>query len=135
MVISGLDCRYNGTGLWPLSIQVVALALVILAMVFIIRATVSNPFFSAVIRIQNDRRHFVIVAGPYRYIRHSGYAGFILYILSMPLMLGSSWALIPAIISTGLYILTDLEDLTLQYELLGYRDYALHVPYRFIPRV
>jgi protein-S-isoprenylcysteine O-methyltransferase Ste14 len=126
MVISGLDCRYNGTGLWPLSIQVVALALVILAMVFIIRATVSNPFFSAVIRIQNDRRHFVIVAGPYRYI---------LYILSMPLMLGSSWALIPAIISTGLYILTDLEDLTLQYELLGYRDYALHVPYRFIPRV
>jgi protein-S-isoprenylcysteine O-methyltransferase Ste14 len=51
-------------------------------------------------------------------------------------MLGSSYALIPALIANGLLILrTELEDKTLQKELEGYKDYTNEVRFRLIPGV
>ncbi|MHC4861076.1 MAG: isoprenylcysteine carboxylmethyltransferase family protein, partial [Planctomycetota bacterium] len=35
-----------------------------------------NPHFEATVRIQEDREHRVIDRGPYRVVRHPGYAGF-----------------------------------------------------------
>ena len=73
-------------------------------------------------------------SGPYRYVRHPGYVGSILSILSMPLILGSLWALIPAVIGAAAFIMrTVLEDRTLQLELNGYAAYAARVRYRFVP--
>ena len=46
-------------------------------------------------------------------------------------MLGSFWALIPAIFTVIiLFVRTNLEDKTLQEELTGYEDYTLQVRYR-----
>jgi protein-S-isoprenylcysteine O-methyltransferase Ste14 len=89
-----------------------------------------------VVRIQTDRGQTVVSDGPYRYVRHPGYASSLLAMLAIPLALGSWWALIPAALVGALYVLrTALEDRTLQAELPGYRDYAEHVRYRLLPGV
>jgi protein-S-isoprenylcysteine O-methyltransferase Ste14 len=95
-----------------------------------------NRFFSAVVRIQRDREHTVVTSGPYRLIRHPGYAGALITSLAIPLLLGSLWALIPAALVVCLLILrTALEDRTLQEKLDGYREYAGRVRYRLLPGV
>jgi protein-S-isoprenylcysteine O-methyltransferase Ste14 len=95
-----------------------------------------NKFFEPSVRIQTDRGHKVIDTGPYAVIRHPGYAfGFLLF-LGMPLVLGSLWALIPAVMLSPLLVArTVLEDRTLQNELPGYKEYAQRVRYRLLPGV
>ena len=53
------------------------------------RAMMANRFFSAVIRIQNDRGHHVVDQGPYAVVRHPGYAGMIPSMPFSGLALGS----------------------------------------------
>ena len=95
----------------------------------------ANPFFEKTARIQNDRNHHVIDSGPYRYVRHPGYVGVIAgFILATPFMLGSWWALIPAILSVvSIVVRTALEDHMLRDELDGYEGYASRVRYRLVP--
>jgi protein-S-isoprenylcysteine O-methyltransferase Ste14 len=97
---------------------------------------IENRFFSGVVRIQIDRGHHVISGGPYRWIRHPGYAGGLLTYLATPVFLDSVWAFLPALfITMVLVIRTTLEDRFLQDELDGYRDYVKRVHYRFLPGV
>ena len=87
-------------------------------------------------RIQTDRNHKVITTGPYKYIRHPGYTGFIVVTLATPLMLGSFWGFIPATLISLLFIVrTALEDKTLHKELEGYSNYAMKTKYRLFPFV
>jgi protein-S-isoprenylcysteine O-methyltransferase Ste14 len=136
MITTGLDHRFVWTNPLTFPFMVISLVLVILGSALVIWATAVNRFFSATIRIQGDRGHSVVSNGPYRYVRHPGYAGWILYYIFMPLMLGSVYALIPAGIAVGLLIVrTYLEDTTLQGELEGYREYIGRVRYRLVPGV
>jgi protein-S-isoprenylcysteine O-methyltransferase Ste14 len=99
-------------------------------------ATASNAFFSTTVRIQEERGHIVQTGGPYRYVRHPGYVGGIVYQLATPFLLGSWWALIPMILTVPLYVLrTALEDKTLHEELDGYAEYAQRTRYRLLPGV
>lgn len=136
MVVAGLDIRFGWTGPLPPAVQAASVGIVILSCVLVIWATTSNPFFSAVIRIQSERGHVVVSGGPYRYVRHPGYAGWILYMLALPLMLGSVAALLPGAIAAGLDLVrTHFEDRFLMEELPGYREYAARVRYRLVPGV
>jgi protein-S-isoprenylcysteine O-methyltransferase Ste14 len=97
---------------------------------------VVNPFFEKTVRIQTDHGHRVIDKGPYAYVRHPGYVGFLGWIFSTPLLLASTWAFVPALIAGFLLVIrTALEDRTLQAELPGYADYANRVRFRLIPGV
>jgi len=99
-------------------------------------AMIANAYFSTAVRIQSDRGHTVCTTGPYRFVRHPGYVGFILQAISVPFLLGSLWALIPGITATALMIIrTSLEDDTLQAELPGYQDYVQKVRYRLLPGI
>lgn len=103
---------------------------------FAVWALLENRFFSSVVRIQTDRGHVVCDTGPYRFVRHPGYAGNILPLFGIVLALGSIWTLIPAAVATIITVIrTQLEDQTLQEELSGYRDYAQRVRYRLIPGI
>ena len=74
--------------------------------------------------------------GPYRFVRHPGYVGFLGWIVSAPLLLGSWWALVPAAVSMlSVVIRTALEDRTLRDELDGYPGYSQRTRYRLIPGV
>ena len=75
-------------------------------------------------------------SGPYRIVRHPGYAGNILPLLGIVLAFGSVWTLIPAAVALIITVIrTVLEDQTLQEELPGYREYARRVRYRLIPGI
>jgi protein-S-isoprenylcysteine O-methyltransferase Ste14 len=106
------------------------------AYIFSAYALIENRFFSGVVRIQKDRGHRVISSGPYRWVRHPGYAGALITYLAIPFFLDSVWAFVPAvIICIAMVIRTRMEDETLQTELEGYRAYTQRVRYRLIPGV
>jgi protein-S-isoprenylcysteine O-methyltransferase Ste14 len=61
----------------------------------------ANPFFSSESRTQPERGHYVVSSGPYRYVRHPSYlATLLLWPVTGP-MLGSWWAVIPAVMGAG----------------------------------
>ena len=135
MVVAGFDVRFG----WSepmLALQAAAALVMVPAILLVHWAMKTNRFFSAVIRIQKDRGHTVVTGGPYRFVRHPGYVGSIVYCLAMPVMLGSTWALIPGVAVVGIIVLrTALEDRTLRRELPGYAEYASRVRYRLLPGV
>jgi protein-S-isoprenylcysteine O-methyltransferase Ste14 len=56
--------------------------------------------------------------------------------LSIPLILGSFWALILGGLISALFVLrTALEDRTLLSELPGYQAYSARVRYRLLPHI
>ncbi len=133
LIVAGVDMRFGWSPKLPLTIQVTALIITALGCFLGVWATVVNKFFSAVVRIQRERGHAVVTSGPYQYVRHPGYTGGIVANFATPLMPGSLWALVPAVLVNCLLIVrTALEDSTLQEELEGYRDYAGRVLYRLI---
>ena len=74
-----------------------------------------NTFLSRVVEIQKDRGHKVITTGPYRYVRHPMYVGVIILFVSIPLALGSVFALVHSLaLAIIIIIRTHLEDKTLQ---------------------
>lgn len=93
-----------------------------------------NPFFEPGVRIQSERGQRPISNGPYRFIRHPGYAGAIAIFAGIALALASWWALIPAGVASALLIVrTGLEDRLLRRELPGYQAYADRTRFRLAP--
>ena len=135
-ITAGLDCRLRWSNAMPSPAFPAGVAAALLAAALTAWAMRSNRFFSAVVRIQKDRGHTVVDCGPYRYIRHPGYAGMSVFALATPLILGSYWALAPAVATaSAIGLRTVLEDLTLHHELDGYADYARRVRFRLVPAV
>ena len=135
-VVAGLDERWGWSPALAPGVQLAGLALYALGMGLFSWAMVANPFFSTAVRLQMDRGQTVASSGPYGYVRHPGYVGFVVSYFGTALALGSLWALIPAGLVAGcLVVRTALEDHTLQEELPGYRDYARRVRYRLLPGI
>jgi protein-S-isoprenylcysteine O-methyltransferase Ste14 len=136
IIVAGLDKRFDWTDIIPLWVQVLALVFAVLGFGLGAWAMLENRFFSAVVRIQADRGHTVCDTGPYRFVRHPGYAGGILWYLMTPLVLNSTWTFIPMAVSILFTVLrTALEDRTLQQELAGYVDYTRRTHYRLVPGI
>jgi protein-S-isoprenylcysteine O-methyltransferase Ste14 len=136
LIVCGLDERFG----WSLSlgtaVHLFGLVLMVLGQLLFTWSMVSNPFFSTLVRIQMDRSHTVATGGPYRYVRHPGYVGYITFTLATPLIFGSLWALVPAAITCVLMVVrTALEDRTLRDELEGYKEYSQRVRYRLLPGI
>lgn len=135
-IIAGLDIRFGWGPEVRLSLQAAGFVLTVIGHAIVVWAMSANVFFSVIVRIQEERGHSVATGGPYRWIRHPGYLGAILFSGAIPFLLTSWWALIPSVGSVILYIIrTSLEDKTLQDELPGYIDYAQQVKFRLIPGV
>jgi protein-S-isoprenylcysteine O-methyltransferase Ste14 len=132
-IIAGLDIRFGWSPELALWVHITALISFILGNAFVSWAMIANNYFSTKVRIQYDRGHTVSSGGPYGYIRHPGYFGMIIFLLSTPILLGSYWALLPAIMTVILLIIrTSFEDDTLKSKLEGYKEYADRVKYRLI---
>jgi protein-S-isoprenylcysteine O-methyltransferase Ste14 len=133
---SGLDWRLGWTTGLPLTAQILAAIAGLAGFGLILWSLSSNPFAVAYARLQAERGHRVVQSGPYRFVRHPFYDGALLYILALPILLGSLWAVFPAALVASLFLArTNLEDRMLQAELQGYADYASQVRYRLLPGV
>lgn len=136
LIVAGLDARFGWTGSLPGWVPVLSTLFYILGNALASWALIENRFFSGMVRIQTERGHHVVDSGPYRLMRHPGYAGGLAVFLFTTLMLGSLWGLIPAAFTTAVIVLrTALEDRTLQDELPGYREYARRTRYRLLPGI
>lgn len=135
-ILAGLDHRYGWTGDFPLAAQLAGLVVSALSYGLLGWAMASNSFFSQVVRIQSDRGQTVVSAGPYRFIRHPGYIGMILFEPALSTLLGSWAAIITGVVCSLLVIArTAREDQTLQADLSGYAEYARQVRYRLLPGI
>lgn len=135
-ILAGLDQRYGWTVGFPIAAQLGGLVVCVLSYALLAWAMTSNAFFSQIVRIQSERGHAVVAGGPYRYVRHPGYTGMIVFELAMSTLLASWWALIASGLCAILLVLrTALEDRALQAELASYVDYARQVRYRLLPGI
>jgi protein-S-isoprenylcysteine O-methyltransferase Ste14 len=136
VIVAGLDHRFGWSPVFPPWVILPGFILISLGYAFAAWAMVENGFFSSTVRIQTERGHVVCDTGPYRIVRHPGYAGNIPPLLGIVLALGSVWTLVPAAVALIIAVIrTALEDRTLREELPGYQDYARRVPYRLIPGI
>lgn len=134
--VAGLDHRLHASPDLPMAIHLASLLPMAAGSALATWAIVSNRFFATQVRIQMERGHTVERGGPYRWIRHPGYAGFILTWLGLPVLLGALWACIPAFGIAVLFVVrTGLEDAFLRRSLSGYVEYANEVRARLVPGV
>lgn len=134
--VIGLDAGRYGWSEVPLGARVLGLLGFVPAFGLPLWAARVNAYLSSRVRIQAERGHAVVAAGPYRYVRHPMYAGMICYDVSVPLALGSWWGLaVGALMIAAVILRTTLEDRTLQQELPGYEAYSRQVRYRLLPGV
>jgi len=135
-IIAALDIRFGWSRELSTAWHVLGAAIYGLSLGLTSWAMITNAYFSTAVRIQTDRGQQVCTTGPYRYVRHPGYVGFFFQALSVPILLGSLWALLFAIPAGVLMIIrTSIEDRMLQKELVGYKEYAREVKYRLLPGI
>ena len=131
-ILCGLDAVRYGWSRMPGAFILLGVIIFIFACAFGMWAMAVNAHFEATVFIGQQQR--VCTSGPYRIVRHPGYAAAMLGAPAYPLILGSGWGLL----ATGALVLlfvvrTALEDRTLQNELPGYREYAEQTRYRLVP--
>jgi protein-S-isoprenylcysteine O-methyltransferase Ste14 len=131
-----LDTEYLHWSSVPMGVQVLGGIILISAFALLFVTFRENTYLSAVVRIQQDRGHHVIMTGPYQYVRHPMYAGIVIFVVGTSLLLGSwSGLLVGALFIITLARRAILEERTLQKQLAGYAAYMAHVKYRLIPYV
>ena len=134
VIVAGLDHHYAWSPDFPPWLNAVGFILIALGYAFASWAVAENRFFYSMVLIRTNQGHVVCDSGPYRFVRHPGYAGNVIALPGLVLALDSLWALLPAAAALVVTVTrTALEDRTLQEELPGYRDYAHRVRDRLIP--
>ena len=136
LLVAGLDHRWGWSPQVPQLLWALCLIIFAAGYLFSTWAMLTNRFFAAYVRIQQERSHSVVREGPYSVVRHPGYAGALFGGLACVLVLGSWWALVPAgLTSVAIIVRAALEDRFLRTELPGYETYAQKVRFRLLPRV
>ncbi len=135
-VVAGLDSgRYGWSrmgGAWTAA----GLALYAAGMVPISWSLAVNRFLSPTVEVRAGQGHTVVKNGPYRIVRHPMYSGLLLVYLSIPLILGSWWALIPMGLVVPLLVYrTAREDATLRAKLPGYSEFTATTRFKLIAGV
>ncbi len=132
-IVAGLDFRLGWT---RVPTWCVILSSVILLVSYVLYAEVmrENAYLSRTIKVQENQK--VVDTGLYSIVRHPMYAVTIWLFLSIPVILGSWWALLcflPYVAVIAIRIIN--EEKVLCAGLEGYSDYKKRVKYRIIPFV
>ena len=130
-IIAGLNYRF-GWFVVPNIVIIISSTLFIISYIFYAMVLVENTYLSRTIEVQENQK--VIDTGLYGIVRHPMYAATIILFLSMPLILGSIHAFIiffayPFIIIKRI----KNEEIVLENNLEGYKEYKQKVKYRLIP--
>lgn len=85
IIVAGLDHRYGWSPDFPVWLNVVGFILIAAGYAFASWAMAENRFFFATTIIRTDLGHRICDSGPYRIVRHPGYAGNILPLFGLVL--------------------------------------------------
>lgn len=132
-VVAGLGFRFHWFML-PTSLTVAASIVFLVSYGFYAEVLRENTYLSRTIEVQEKQK--VIDTDLYGIVRHPMYSVTLILFLSMPLVLGSVYALIifcayPFIIAKRI----KSEEQFLEQELFGYREYKEKVKYRLVPYI
>lgn len=132
-IIAGLNYRFKWIIL-PGAVVWAAAAVFLLAYCLFGEVLRENQYLSRVIEVQEDQT--VVDTGLYGVVRHPMYSATVLLFLSMPLVLNS----LPSFVIMLVYIPIIVkrirnEELVLEQELKGYKEYKSKVKYRLIPLI
>jgi protein-S-isoprenylcysteine O-methyltransferase Ste14 len=135
--LAGIDVgRLHWSATVPLALQILGLVGFAAGMGLTTWVMLVNRFFSWAVRLQLDRGQQVITAGPYQFVRHPGYSGGLILLLSAGFALGSWIAMAPTLLMLPLMVRrTLIEERMLAHTLPGYADYMRRVPSRIVPGV
>lgn len=132
-MLCGFDYRFVWSQV-PVWVVVVASLLFLLGYMLYAEVLRENAYLSRTIEVQDDQQ--LIDKGLYSIVRHPMYTATLLMFLSMPLVLGSWWALLIFSIYPILIIKRiQNEEQVLAKGLKGYVDYQQRVRWRLIPWV
>jgi protein-S-isoprenylcysteine O-methyltransferase Ste14 len=136
IVLGSLDAGRWHLAPVPSGVRAAALAGMAIGLSMFFRAMHENRFFSAVVRVQDDRGHRVVDSGPYSIVRHPGYAGMLIAMPCIGLALGSLISfVVGGLLSLMILRRIRFEDAFLRQNLPGYSEYAARVPHRVVPGV
>ena len=136
LVFMALDAQRWHVSAMPVWLEALGGILIAAGYIAIMPVFAANSFASPTVRVQSERGQRVIDSGPYAIVRHPMYAAAMLYLIGMPLLLGSWYGLIgTALFAFGIARRAMGEEGKLQRELAGYDDYMKRVRYRLIPGV
>ncbi|MBE6645206.1 MAG: isoprenylcysteine carboxylmethyltransferase family protein [Ruminococcaceae bacterium] len=132
-VLSALDFRFDLSRV-PLWLTVAASALFLFGYGIYAEVMRENAYLSRTVEVQENQK--VISTGLYGIVRHPMYLATLFMFLSIPLILGSFWGLIPFMLYPATIVIRILnEEKVLAEGLDGYTAYKNKVKYRLIPFV
>lgn len=132
-ILCGLDHRFAWSQV-PFWVVITASMLFLIGYVIYAEVLRENAYLSRTVEVQDNQR--LIDTGLYSIVRHPMYTATLLMFLSMPLILGSWWALLLFACYPWLIIKRiQNEEQVLVSGLKGYADYKKQVRWRLIPWV
>jgi protein-S-isoprenylcysteine O-methyltransferase Ste14 len=132
-ILCGLDHRFAWSQV-PFWVVITASMLFLIGYVIYAEVLRENAYLSRTVEIQDNQQ--LIDTGLYSIVRHPMYTATLLMFLSMPLILGSWWALLLFACYPWLIIKRiQNEEQVLASGLKGYADYKKQVRWRLIPWV
>lgn len=130
-VVAGLDYRFGWSNV-PVGAVIAAIALFLLSYVLYAEVMRENAYLSRTVKVQEGQK--VVSTGLYGIVRHPMYMATVIMFLSIPVILGSWYALIPFFFYPVLMaIRIRNEEKVLTEGLEGYKEYKEKVKYRMIP--
>ena len=132
-IVAGLDFRFGWSEV-PIWVVIVSSAVLLISYALYAEVMRENAYLSRTVEVQENQK--VIDTGLYGIVRHPMYAVTIWLFLSIPLVLGSWWALLcfaPYVVVIVVRILN--EEKVLESGLEGYAEYKSRVKYRLVPFV
>lgn len=132
-IAAGLNYRFQWNML-PKNVSIIATVVFLIAYLLYAEVLRENTYLSRTIEVQENQK--VIDTGLYGVVRHPMYSVTVLLFLAMPIILGSLLAAViflvyPFIIAKRIRN----EEMLLENELEGYREYQKKVRYKLIPFV
>ena len=130
-VLAGLDFRFGWSDV-PLPVVIAASVIFLIGYGLYAEVMRENAYLSRTVKVEEGQT--VISTGLYGIVRHPMYLASVLMFLSIPLVMGSWYALIPFAFYPLLMVVRILdEEKLLTAELSGYEEYKRKVKYRMIP--
>jgi protein-S-isoprenylcysteine O-methyltransferase Ste14 len=131
LAVSALDHRLHWSTLPPY-VAIAGDMLVSLGWMIIFFVFKENSFTSSTIELAADQK--VISTGPYALVRHPMYSGALIYLVGIPVALGSWWGLsVVLLMMPGLVWRIFDEERFLRQRLSGYAEYTDRVQHRLMP--